>query len=586
MIQSKDKSPHTIRLGKTLWVWAAFSTVLVLLALGVLRAKPLSTFGVGGDDALYFSSAKALAADQGYFLPSFPGHLPSMKYPKLYPLLLAGVWKLDPHFPGNLVGAVGLSFGFGCLALLVTFLMLRQWPNLGDWPAIAIVFLVSVGGTFAYQSAFVGTDIPFMAFILGAVYLTERSLERESDSWAALGSGLLAGMSVGLRSLGIPVAMGIGLFLLLRRKFRRLLWFSCLGLPLTLVWSWPTVSGVLGLSPSVAKGDATGSGWGQTVCWYSSYGCEWGMHIPKFSTLLSTIALNLRLVAQAPGELLLHPLATSDTIVSLVLVTLLSVAVYVGIIRHGQRTGWRPLHAIFPLYLLVILAYPFNPGRYLLPFGPLFFAGLWLEGRHIVGVIAGRLKQSCGRDERAASGILAAGAIVLAAIIAINYGYSLPQKIENLGTSHEKILADEQVVYQWLRQHAASDARIIALEDGLTYLYTGRKSVRSIFCISEGYYVTGSEYIQHDASRLGDVARHVNASYWLTTPYDYPLQTPRNRALLIAKQRELLETAPVVYRSPDGQIVLYDTRRLWTAKGSNDPQKRSKFSATRHSTRF
>jgi predicted metal-dependent enzyme (double-stranded beta helix superfamily) len=98
--------------------------------------------------------------------------------------------------------------------------------------------------------------------------------------------------------------------------------------------------------------------------------------------------------------------------------------------------------------------------------------------------------------------------------------------------------------------------------------------------------LTDSAYLLSDAARLDDVARHVNASYWLTTPYDYPLQTPSNRALLVAKERGLLETAPVVYRSPDGHIVLYDTHRLWNAEGSNDPQQRTKSSSTHHSTRF
>ncbi len=194
-------------------------------------------------------------------MPGFPGRLPAMKYPVLYPMLLAGVWKIDPQFPGNLALAVGVTASFGCLALLVTFLMLRRWPGLGDRSALAIVALVGLSSGFVYRSALVASDIPFMALMLGSAWLTERSLAAEPGKAAAAGAGVLAGMSVGLRALGITVSTGIGLLLLVRRKFRRFFWFCLFGLPLTVLWSWPLVSAVLGLSVPVVAGDPTRTGW-------------------------------------------------------------------------------------------------------------------------------------------------------------------------------------------------------------------------------------------------------------------------------------------------------------------------------------
>jgi hypothetical protein len=156
--------------------------------------------------------------------------------------------------------AVGITIGFGCLALLWSFLILRRRPGLGDRPSLAVVLLVSLCSWFIYLSPMVLSDIPFMALMLGTAWLTERSLARETGRGAAVGAGVLAGMSVGIRSLGISVAAGIGSMLLFRRKFRRLFWFCLPGLPLTLLWSWPAVSPVLGLSSPVMASDPTRSG--------------------------------------------------------------------------------------------------------------------------------------------------------------------------------------------------------------------------------------------------------------------------------------------------------------------------------------
>jgi hypothetical protein len=554
--------------GKTkLWIWAAFGMVLLLYVLSVVRAKPVANFGVFVDDGLYFSSGKALAAGQGYILPDFPSHLPSIKYPELYPLLLAGVWKLDSQLSENVPLALGTTVIFGCLALLVTFLMLRRWPVLGDWPALAIVFLVSSFGTFLNRSAVIGSDIPFMAFLLGGTWLVERSLEREPGTMDAAGAGLLVGMAVGLRSMGIPAAAGIGLLLLCKRKFRRLFSFCLTGLPLTLLWSWPAVSAILGISQPAVTRDATRSGWTQTVCYYSSYACAWKMHLPDSVTIWKTILLNLQLIAAEPGVYLLHPLALQSVTMFAILVLLLGAAAYVGIVRQVYREGWRPLHAILPLYLLTIVAYPYSPDRFLLPFAPLFFVGIWLEGQRLAGFLAGPLTRAGNKSERLAAGILVLGGLAVVTSVAVNLLYSLPKKIEAKAREHEAILSDEQGAFAWLRQHAAPNAAIVALEDGLTYLHTGRKAILPIACVSKTYYLTDPRYIHHDIAHLADVARHIHASFWLSTPYDYPLQPPAEQALLLRKQEKLLAAAPVVYRSMDRRVVLYDTRCLWRAKG-------------------
>ena len=210
------------------WVWAALGTLLVLYVFSAWRVDPIASFGTSADDALYFSSAKALAKGQGYVLPGFPVHLKATKYPELYSLILAVVWRIDPHFPENVNLAVSLTLVFGCAALIFAFLLLRDWPGLDSWSALAIVSLCGLNGYFLFLSASVRTEIPFTAAMLAAVWFSGRP---EAGRRSALVAGVLAGLSVGLRSLGVTVVAGIASAFLLQREYRRCLWFCAAAEP-------------------------------------------------------------------------------------------------------------------------------------------------------------------------------------------------------------------------------------------------------------------------------------------------------------------------------------------------------------------
>ena len=65
-----------------------------------LRAMP--HLGFYHDDSIYWVSAKSLAEGHEYRIASLPGQPYQTKYPPLYPILLAGIWKINPNFPANL----------------------------------------------------------------------------------------------------------------------------------------------------------------------------------------------------------------------------------------------------------------------------------------------------------------------------------------------------------------------------------------------------------------------------------------------------------------------------------------------------
>jgi len=124
------------------------------------------------------------------------------------------------------------------------------------------------------------------------------------------------------------------------------------------------------------------------------------------------------------------------------------------------------------------------------------------------------------------------------------------------------MLAAERGAYDWLRQHAAPSVRIIAYEDGLLYLYTGHPSILPIMAHTQDFYQGDRAFAEYDAAHLADVARHVGAVYWLATTVDYGLTDELAQNILLKRQQQLLAGMPVVYRSADDRVRLYDVRCL------------------------
>ncbi len=574
------------------WPRIFLALVIGFYVYAAIRWNPLALFGAARDDALYFSSAKALASGDGYILPSFPVRLAATKYPELYPALLAGVWKFDHHFPGNLSLAVALTLFLGCVALAFTFLLLRRWPGLNDWDALGVVVLCAFCGYFLDLSASVMSDVPFMAALLGAVWLAERGLctpqhqprtggsgncshrflvgPLEAGGWAVLGAGALAGLSIGFRTLGAAVVAGIGLVLLMRCEYRKLFLFSLVAAPIAVLMALPQL--IVLVHPSAIQLAAVpgDSGWTQTLCYYKSYACGIQTSESGAGALRAVILTNLRGAIEQPALYLLMPMAGRWRVGERALVGLLSFGTYAGVGRYVGKCGRRAvpvLPVVLSLYLPVVVVCPWTVERYLVPLLPLLFGGLWVEGKHLFGIVRNALRSGGKVGERLTGGVLALGLLSLAAIIAVNYGYVIPAFAAHQATGDSKLLKDELGAYTWLRKHSTTEAKVIAYRDGLSYLYDERRSIQPIDLLTQAFFQNNIHYARRDAARLADVARYIGASYWLVTPDDFSYDSPAGTALLRKREDQILAKAPIVYRSPDGAVRLYDVRELFRNAG-------------------
>src|SRR5262249_38230672 len=199
--------------------------VVVLLVLSsyifaVVALHPTNFFGLTGDDAIYFSSAQALAQNRGYILQSIPGAPTATKYPVLYPWILSWVWHFSPAFPTNLPVAIAITITFGCLFLIIGFFLMRNFDGISDPEALLLTAFCALQPAFLFYSCNLLSDVPFAAFALAAMYFADHAVRPHSRATAVVLCAALAGFSMLLRTFGAPVALGVAIAGMTRRAWR------------------------------------------------------------------------------------------------------------------------------------------------------------------------------------------------------------------------------------------------------------------------------------------------------------------------------------------------------------------------------
>jgi 4-amino-4-deoxy-L-arabinose transferase-like glycosyltransferase len=557
-----DRPAGTTATGaKKLWPWLALAAILLVYIGAIALLRPAANFGAIQDDAMYFASAKAIASGQGYLLPSFPGGATAAKYPEFYPWLLSWIWRVDPNFPANVTLAIGLTVVFGCWFLVAGFLVARRTLGLGDGWALFATGLCAFNFFALLVSGSVLSDLPFAAMALTAALAADRALERRAHWWWMVAAGALAGLSVGMRTLGVAVLGGIAVVALGRRAWKQAAIFCCVAGPVALPWLWPVFRHLFASFGGAVHARAPASqGWQQTLAFYTSYIGQWREFVPNWAAQRAVCVKNFLNLVEEPGSYLFLPLSDGVAWLSVVGGSLVSLGAWAGIFSRARRGGWRSLFVIFPLYAAIVIPWPFPLHRFLVPFQPLLFGGLAVSltglGRSVIGAFRGAAPAA----ERAIAAAMALIVIGLGGVAAANYASAVPRSMAHLMAGQRALLAEKRQAYGWIRAHAAPKAPFIAYDDVLLYLYTGRQAIRPIACSTTSFYTDDPAAVERDAAHLADVARHVDAGYWMVTVEDYGVELGRDKAVLGRRQDQLVGPLPVVFRSTDGRVVIYDLR--------------------------
>jgi hypothetical protein len=542
-------------------VWIALSAILAAYVAAVVNLHPTNFFGLSEDDSLYFSSAKALAQGQGYVLPSFPGTPPATKYPVLYPLILSVVWRLNSSFPANLSWAIAVTTTFGLVYVLTGFFFIRCLMSLTDTEALLLTAFCALHPLTIFYSANVLSDVPFAALALMAMLLADSFLKPDSKIGLVVTCGIVSGLSMTMRAFGMAVVAGILLFAAARHAWKKMFVFAACASPFFLVIAWHHIFSSANGVP-VRGLSATSLGWVRAWAYYTSYIAMWKLSVPNVHIFWAMVLNNLELVAQGPADLFLSPLLVSDTMLGRALVLLVSALTFAGIVRQAADRGLRAFHYMLPFFVVMILFWNYSDAgnRFLLSFYFAFVGGLWVGIRHITGLLRSTLfNRTSPASEKILAVVLATAILFLGAGIALNYAVGRRRDVWDLSQRRGGILRAKQEAYHWLAQRTTDReccAPVLAVEDANLYLYSGRTAVSPVLTFATSTLYE-DVYLNESVGHLMDVAKAVNAEYWVFADDDFSMESKNVSAAV----RSCLGPAgpsdwPVVFKSNDGRVVI------------------------------
>jgi hypothetical protein len=524
--------------------------IFVGYAACIVHLRPRYFFGLSEDDAIYFSSAKALAAGQGYVLPSLPGSPPATKYPILYPSILSWVWKWNPNFPSNLADAAGISIAFGCAFIAGAFAFFKEVGRLGDAESLFLSVLCGVHPLVFLYGVNLVAEIPFAAMVLWALVLAGKTTKPRADVITVILCGVLAGCLILTRILGVPVAAGIYLAVLYRKGWRRSLTFAGTVAPFLAAVIWRSIVSAPVHAPLLAAGNCAES-WKFSWMYHTNYLSLWYASAIQSHAKWNMIRDNLLVLAVQPGmyfldfQLLKHP---EPIIIGGLL---LSVTVWRGWIFHA-RGQVQPIHLVLAIYLIPVIlwVYP-NVSRFLIPFLPFVVLGLWLEIKRLSVPIRLAFTKSSPANQKAAAVFLCALAVALGLVVGRSYELGTATTME-WSKKRGIILNEKLSAYGWLRANTEDNAIVIAYEDASLFLYTGRQSFRPV--IFSPAVVSRPEQLRTDLDCITASGQALNAGYWLIAEDDFGLEPKDVAQLARAREKQFESVLPVVFSSSNGNV--------------------------------
>jgi hypothetical protein len=535
--------------------WLALLAICVVYVGGVWALHPTYYFGVTHDDMQYFASAKAMAEHKGYISPSLPGSPPATKYPILYPWLLSWVWRWNPSFPANLNGAVWLNVFFGLILILASYRLIRQTQGLSKPEALLLTGFFALHPLTLFYSSDLMAEIPFGALALTGLLVADRAMRRDAGMEKAIACGVLFGLTILVRTAGVPLFFGVLLAAALRRAWWQGLACAASFSPFLVALVWRSIL-VIRAAPYGGYSSST-PGWKQAWLYYTDYVAFRKMASPS-PQVVGQLVLNQ--IIYLPSEVagyFLTPLSEKSVAFWFLTTLLVSFALCIGWVRQAKYSQWAPVHFAAALYTLSLISWDYPDWqRFLLLFLPVIVAALWVQGRNWLRQVIAAARSAPVYLERVAASIVALSFV--AALLAALWNYAEPSRVKWRSTAQkrEMLLPEKQEAYAWLRQNAKTDERLVAMEDGSVYLYAGLQSMVPIVPSPGGIY--DRNLVKSDLDHMMDVARAIHAKYWIVSADDYANSQKFFKPLLDSRSAELQSVLAPVFKSSGSHIRIYD----------------------------
>ncbi len=481
---------------------ALFCMMLVPSAWLAWRSRDAPHLGFFHDDSLFWVCARSLAGGGGYRIQSLPGEPYQTKYPPLYPLLLAAIWKLNPAFPDNLPLAV-LSSWLTLVACLlvarVAFRDLGAGPN-GAWVLCGVLALSPY---YALCGISLLSELPFTCLSLAALALIERARGPSRGVGLAVVAGLVASAACLTRTVGLALLAAGPLDFMIGKQYRRAAAFALAMLPGTAAWLLWTHAHRLARPDAVAL-------------YYTDYLGYW-VHDGTAGNLAVLLWRNLDNLFSAIGGMFVFGLG--DSFAGKSLARVLAVAAIVGTARLWRRSGATAYVLFTAGCLLALLLWNYPPDqRFIVPVFPVLLAGFSAELLRLAGKLrAAFLGRAMG--ERLAAGAIS---LVLTALLSLAgaRAYSgLFSALPAFLAQQRATVADYRTAYRWIAANTPPDAALLAYMDPILYLYTGRQACRLV--ISPGLRrADDRRAVEAVLAGVADFAHRQKLSYAVLAPED------------------------------------------------------------------
>lgn len=465
------------RLRVASWHRLAVTLLLALSAGLYLWGFNFFQVGIYTDDANYVQLARSLVEGQQYGIPLRPDVVAPSHFPFGWPLLLAPIYALTA---GNLQSLKLIPL---LLTLANTALIALGWASFGfpsRWWGLAVATLFAFAPLVTDHARMLMSEPAFTCAILLTLLLTTRVARRPGlDGVGCVALGGLWMLAVSTRSIGLVAIVASAMYLLYQRKLMAVALTSvaCV-LAFALVVKF-TVLEWSDLSHAVFNPSYAAQATQPVVEEVAGRVEEENVDTTNLLTLILSRGYN-NLSSALTGEWrdLLVPLVGGAAFGSWLeklglpnLTTLIglavSAAVLVGYALNLRRVGLLPVHMFVPLYLLVLLVWPWYADRFMYPVLPFFF--LYLLTTSLALLRGGVALLSRGPRGQRLTLALASGLFIV--LLSLQVVRSL--RID-ASTHHAP---DLQSGAAWIRDNVEPDAIIIAPNAASRALYFKRAAV-------------------------------------------------------------------------------------------------------------
>ena len=503
-------------------------------------------FGDYHDDSIYVTTAKALASGQGYRIISLPYEPAQTKYPPFYSLLLAMIWRVYPRFPQNLIWMMVLSVVATVSFLALSYRYLIKQGYSTHWQALIVIALAAINWRTLTVATGIYSEMIYATLSVAGLYFAE-TYEKERRNWInGVVLGVVLGMTFLTRSSGIAVLIAVGAYYVFKRHMMRAV--LPVGLASLFVLGW-----TVWCYANKTSVDAV------NVAYYTDY-------VGYFKQVVSDLATNngtsllmtfLSMLGRNAFMLILISIPVVclgipyEWILYFGFVLLFFVSGFYRQVSKGIRLLYIYLICYLGLHLLWLPYVSYD--RFLIPLLPFLLLILVSEFTALTSLLRKQIAPDKDLGNRLSSIFIGIALLIAVGVTLYSYGSDLYSSLE-FGSSkkvNQPAQRDAEAI-DWINTHTDPTDVLVCYYDPLYFLYTGRKTTRSMPMRA------GITWEAHKMSIL-TIIKESKARYLVSTSSDfdneYQPEQQRNSLKVLVEQhpRNFL----LVFESTSGSSTIY-----------------------------